>query len=186
MVKELKTAVLLGDSLTEWGDFSPLSYLVKVINLGISGDTTMGILSRVEKCAERHPDYIFLLAGINDILQHERIEDIVVRHRKIWAKIKERSPGTKLVVLTLIPVCEQLLDCVSEMTNNKRILILNGALKKFAADDGVRILDLGEDYYKENGDIGLSPVDTEDGLHLRPAGYRPWIRMLLKYLALED
>jgi lysophospholipase L1-like esterase len=185
MARELKTAILLGDSLTEWGDFSPLSHLIKVLNKGIAGDTTMGILARVEGLAALKPDYLFLEAGINDVFQHERIEDIVLRHRKIWAKIKKISPETKLVVLTLAPLCEELLGYASELISNRRVMILNGALQKFAADDKVPTLSLYEAFSRKNGSVGLSREDTDDGVHLSPLGYRPWIELLLNFLDSE-
>jgi lysophospholipase L1-like esterase len=186
MARALKTAILLGDSLTEWGDFSPLSPLVEVINKGVSGDATMGILARADGVARLKPDYLFLEAGINDIFHHERVEDIMFRHRAIWAKVKRISPGTKLLVLTLAPLCEELLADASDLVNNRRVMTLNRELKKYAKEDLVETLDLYAAYVRENGDAGLTRDDTDDGVHLKPAAYRPWLRLLIKYLAAED
>ena len=67
----------LGDSLTEgyemdltkrWTDQLQNSLPVEVINCGISGDTTAGMLARCSKLLQAHqPDYLIVLGGTNDL-----------------------------------------------------------------------------------------------------------------------
>lgn len=42
---------------------------VKVINAGVSGETTAGALSRLEWSLQDNPDYIILITGANDMLR---------------------------------------------------------------------------------------------------------------------
>ena len=59
--------VFLGNSITEMGDWKKLTGDSTVINRGIGGDITFGILQRLDEVLNRKPSKIFLLIGINDI-----------------------------------------------------------------------------------------------------------------------
>ena len=47
--------VMLGDSLTEWGNWHELVPEFRVINRGIAGDTSSGVLDRLEEVIARRP-----------------------------------------------------------------------------------------------------------------------------------
>ncbi|MGB3402985.1 MAG: GDSL-type esterase/lipase family protein [Microcoleaceae cyanobacterium] len=75
------TVVGLGDSITDdsqsWLEIlRHLLYLrrpsdsIKVINAGISGDTTTHLISRFMEVAQQQPDWIICLAGTNDVRRH--------------------------------------------------------------------------------------------------------------------
>jgi lysophospholipase L1-like esterase len=67
----------LGDSLTEgygieaghtWVNLVKRDLKIEVINAGISGDTTSGMLARCERLLLEHqPTYIIILGGTNDL-----------------------------------------------------------------------------------------------------------------------
>ena len=73
----MKTIVCHGDSLTEGADFNP-NYTwpklvenqvkVKIINSGIGGDTSAGMLSRFYQDVIRHkPEMVLIVGGTNDL-----------------------------------------------------------------------------------------------------------------------
>ena len=69
--------VCLGDSLTEgyeidnnksWTELLQKELNVEVINAGISGDTTSGMLARCEKLLLEHqPSHLIIFGGTNDL-----------------------------------------------------------------------------------------------------------------------
>jgi lysophospholipase L1-like esterase len=77
MEKEMKTLVCHGDSLTEASDLDRQSIWpslvesrlkINVLNSGIGGDTTAGLLSRFYHDVVRHrPDYVLIMGGTNDL-----------------------------------------------------------------------------------------------------------------------
>jgi len=73
----MKTIVCHGDSLTEGSDLSPHyawprlvenQVNVKVVNSGIGGDTSGGLLARFYPDVVRHkPDMVLIMGGTNDL-----------------------------------------------------------------------------------------------------------------------
>jgi len=59
------TALFIGDSLTEWFGLEKYFPDVKIINEGIAGDTTYGVLERLEGIIDQPVDKIFLMIGID-------------------------------------------------------------------------------------------------------------------------
>jgi len=59
--------IMLGDSITDEGEWTELLGL-NVKNRGISGDTTERILHRLNSILESKPKQVFLMIGINDLI----------------------------------------------------------------------------------------------------------------------
>src|SRR5215468_11507810 len=60
-------AVMLGDSHIEGIDWRELFPDVKILNRGISGDTSAGVLNRLDEVIGRHPKIVVLMIGANDL-----------------------------------------------------------------------------------------------------------------------
>ena len=58
---------MLGDSLTEWGNWHELVPEFRIINPGIGGDTSSGVLDRLQEVIGRRPKVVFVMIGTNDI-----------------------------------------------------------------------------------------------------------------------
>src|SRR5262249_1762037 len=69
-------AVMLGDSNTEWVDWHELFPGVQFLNRGIAGDTSAGVLNRLDEVIGRHPKVVFLMIGINDLQARLPISEI--------------------------------------------------------------------------------------------------------------
>src|SRR5271168_325844 len=59
--------IFLGNSITEMGDWKKVLNDSTVINRGIGGDITYGVLKRLKDITDRSPSEVFILLGINDI-----------------------------------------------------------------------------------------------------------------------
>src|SRR5215469_9607925 len=58
--------IFLGDSITEMGDWRKALNDSTVINRGVGGDITSGVVGRLKDITDRHPSKVFILLGIND------------------------------------------------------------------------------------------------------------------------
>src|SRR5262245_42569936 len=59
--------IMLGDSITEKIDWRELFPGVSILNRGIGGDTSAGVLKRLDEVIARHPKIVFLMVGVNDL-----------------------------------------------------------------------------------------------------------------------
>ncbi len=119
--------VLLGDSLTEGGDWSEYfpeteAKLSKkggaIRNRGIVGDTAEGIYDRLDQILPGKPRKLFFLCGANDVSHDLSADTIVARIEKVLCKIMVQSPKTKLYLQSMLPFNESF----------KRYKKLNGKL----------------------------------------------------------
>ncbi len=71
-------------------------HTIKVINAGVSGDTTSAGLTRLDWALQQNPDYVIVVLGGNDMLR--QVDTKVTRENleKILAKLKERKIPTLL------------------------------------------------------------------------------------------
>ncbi|MDR1872438.1 MAG: GDSL-type esterase/lipase family protein [Deltaproteobacteria bacterium] len=176
-----KTIVTLGDSLTEWNQWYALDPNSRVINLGLSGDTAMGVYYRLNLVARQKPDLVFLQVGINDLAQGREPSELVQIHRRLWGAITARIPGVKLVVLSLAPVRKAKFAWIIETLTNQRVRRANALLAPAAQSAGLDYIDLYSVMAEADGE--LPDGYTDDGVHLTPAAYKVWLKELVTYLS---
>jgi acyl-CoA thioesterase-1 len=70
---------------------------VRVVNAGVSGDTTAGGLDRVGYLLEQKPDVLVVGLGVNDAFRGQAVERIEANLRAIVARAK--SAGARVVLL---------------------------------------------------------------------------------------
>ena len=93
--------VFLGDSITDnWGSDMGGSFAgVKVANRGIGGDTTRGVLIRLqEDVLSLHPAGVVLLIGTNDIADGASAEVITGNLKLIIAELEKADPRMPIVL----------------------------------------------------------------------------------------
>src|SRR2546423_10977107 len=106
MEQDQKALVFLGDSITQgWGDDLGGNFPgVKVANRGISGDTTRGVLIRLqEDVLALHPSGVVILIGTNDLEEGADPETIAGNLKLILAELKRSSPRLPLVLCQVFP-----------------------------------------------------------------------------------
>ena len=81
--------VMLGDSLSEAGNWSELLTGMKVINRGIGSDTSAGVLARLPEIIARRPKLVFIMIGENDLEQRTSPEDTARNIRAIVRMLSE-------------------------------------------------------------------------------------------------
>ena len=84
--KEYSYPSILEKSLVEKGYKN-----IKVLNYGISGDTTENALNRIQPVLDEKPDIVILTIGANDMLRRQDLGQMKDNIRKIMSKLKENN-----------------------------------------------------------------------------------------------
>lgn len=170
------TIVFLGNSITKVGKWQELIPDQNIINKGISGDITTGVLARLDDCLATRPKKIFVMIGINDLKIGKAIDTITANQKKIIEKIKRLSPKTKIYMQSTLPVHESMLADIYKRLNNQDIVKINMALKMVCKQLKVKYIDVHTIMLDENSQLKKSW--STDGLHLRPEAYVAWVNYL--------
>jgi lysophospholipase L1-like esterase len=174
--------VFVGNSITEGGNWKKLLKDSTVINRGISGDNTFGMVARASEIIKLKPAKLFILIGTNDLSKSIPDEAIIENIFNFISKIKSASPNTKIFVQSILPVNETVEKFPQQFNNGSHILIINDQLSRYAERMRYTYIDLYGKFLDKQGK--LDPTLTYDGLHLNASGYQRWVEVLktLKYL----
>jgi len=173
--------VFLGNSITEeGGDWGKKINMDGVSNRGISGDTTDGILERLNEVFFFKPKAIFILIGINDLWSFHNdlgvpsinyIENNII---KIVKAINNGSPETMVFVQSILPTKNAFF--VSHI--NK----INNFLKQNKNKYDFEFIDLYSSFVDSKGLIKFDL--TYDDAHLNEKGYAVWVENLRDIISL--
>jgi lysophospholipase L1-like esterase len=172
--------IFLGNSITAYTNWNELLRLPQARNRGISGDTTYGILERLDEITEGKPAKVFILIGINDISRNVPAKLILKNCEKILNCIKSGSPETKIYFQTILPVNNTFTRYKNHYNKDDIIHSVNEGLKIIAEREKITLIDL-HPYFLDK-DNRLDKKYTEEGLHLNAEGYKLWAELLLPYL----
>lgn len=173
-----KGIVFLGNSITERGNWSELLPGQKIMNRGIGGDNTFGVLARLDMVVKAVPKKVFLLIGINDLSRALPKEVILNNYERIINYIRTNSPKTTLYVQSVLPLYEPLTTAAYLKNKKDSILQLNIGIRQLADKYKLTYINLHEVFADGNGD--LKKEYTADGIHVKPAAYVLWIDFLRK------
>lgn len=166
--------VFLGDSITQgWGkDFKDKFPGMKLANRGIGGDTTRGMLIRLEQdVLTLNPRAVVLLLGTNDIEVGIEPDAIGRNFEKILQAIKARSTTVPIVLCRVFP------SSATKERPSETIRRVNALYDAAVKDDPqVTVVDTWSLFVGEHGDA--DPTWFKDLLHLNPAGYDRWAAAL--------
>lgn len=171
--------VFLGDSMTDEGDWVKLFPEVPVVNRGIGGDTTHGVLNRLDQIIALKPPKIFLMIGTNDLCYNRLIDDTLNNYDRILATLHRQLPDTQIYIESVLPFNDHIFPSVY-LRSNKNIAILDIGIKKLAAKYNDSYIDMVDAFSDSTG--RLSAEYTIDGLHLNEQGYSIWQAQLKKYV----
>lgn len=173
--------LFVGDSITDWWRqeqrglsvwnqyFAPL----KAANFGIAGDTTQGVLWRMQngELDGFQAKLVVLMLGTNNINRNAN-DDIAEGDRAIINEILKRQPQAKVLLLGVFPRG-------AEPDNPFRASIraINAKLATFADNKRVFYMDIGDKFLLPDGTL---PTDImPDGLHPNTKGYQIWAEAVI-------
>jgi lysophospholipase L1-like esterase len=171
------SVVMIGDSLTDGAEWREMFPGVTIVNRGIDGDTTAGVLRRMEGIKSVHAQKAFVMIGINDLGKEGRTVDAIFEdYRKIVSQL-EKS-GMKVFIQSTLLCNEAKAGWISCAAIQGKIRELNGRLAALASRN-VAFIDINAGLA---GEGGLKSGLTYDGVHLNGEGYLAWKREISKYL----
>lgn len=134
----------------------------KVSNRGINGQRSDEVLSRFTRDAlEEKPDYVIILAGVNDVYQDVTLDDI---------KSNLKSMYMEAIAQNTVPVAATILPYNSSEVETMEIHKLNRWIKETA--DGLRIPFADTNLAVADPDHRDHLLGSPDGLHPDVSGYR--------------
>jgi lysophospholipase L1-like esterase len=172
--------IFLGNSITQIGNWQMLLNDSTVVNRGIGGDITFGVLKRLDDVIRRQPSKLFLLIGVNDI--GKDIPDAVIAGniRKIIVRVQGGSPSTKIYVQSILPVNPDVPNFPQHYDKQEHILRTNKLIRKVTEETHCTYVNIHDLFTDKKG--RLDSKYTFDGLHLTPGkgGYEKWVAYLRK------
>lgn len=172
--------VFFGNSITEIGKWATYFPNQSVVNRGISGDNTDGMLARIHEVIAAKPSKIFIMAGINDIsLQREN--DVILRQiRLLIRQILAGSPETKIYIQSILPINAEKLKYSRLKGKEQQIEDCNKQLKLICEEMNITYIDIYTHLLDKPRN--LDPKYTMDGLHINQQAYQVWAKVIKDYV----
>jgi lysophospholipase L1-like esterase len=165
--------IFIGDSITQGLCVTAISG--KGVNFGIGGDTTAGVLKRINSynCI-KSAKAIVMAIGINDLFKRQNNE-ILDNYKKIISEMPKDIP---LIISAILPVDEN----IFHKRLNKRVTDLNDGIKNLCSTtDNCYFINSGSELVNDKGNLD-NKYHVGDGIHLNQSGYRIWINDLKEIL----
>jgi lysophospholipase L1-like esterase len=171
--------VFLGDSITQgWGpNFRRMFPDLNVVNRGISGDTTRGMLLRLSgDVIALNPTGVVMLMGTNDLEEGDTPESIANNVKAIVDNLEKHDPRLPIIFCKVFPSSARMRRPAASI---KRINEL--CIERLKDNPQVTIVDTWSIFADNNGDAQVA--DFPDLLHPNKIGYEKWAAALRPSLA---
>lgn len=186
--------VCIGDSLTYgfkvrrsevWTKLMENKYDIKVLNKGINGDSTGGMLSRFYRdVVDNKPFYVLIMGGANDLIMGVPLNII----RSNISTMVHQSYGNNIIpIIGTQPLTEPHMaqKYWSSITNfervNKELLKLRKWIMEFSKIFNVQVIDFCKELDEKITEENTKDIYI-DGLHFTPKGNE----MMLNVISAQD
>jgi lysophospholipase L1-like esterase len=164
------TTVMLGDSITDEGQWDELLDNSHVQNRGISGDTTDGVLERLDSI-NKSIKQVFIMIGVNDIMRGKEVDEVYSNYLKIIKSFQEKK--IKVYIQSTLFIGERRAE-----NFNPKIEDLDKRLEKYASENNITFINLNPILAPNKM---LKKEFTFDDLHLNGSAYKLWAEEIKKY-----
>lgn len=161
--------MMLGDSITDEGRWDELLNINTVQNRGISGDTTSGVLERLDSIG-KNIENVFIMIGVNDIMRGVSEDIVFENYKKILKFFQDKN--IEVVIQSTLYIGES-----RKQNFNVKIEKLNQNLEEFAKSNKIVFINLNPIFAPQKT---LLKSFTKDDLHLNADAYQLWIETLKK------
>ena len=159
--------VMFGDSITEWAPWADIFRDVSMVNRGLAGDTTTGMLRRIDTTLNVKPKLVCFMAGINDLAQGYDVDHIYQNYidmLKVW-----QENDIRILVQSTLYVGSKLQGL------NPSVELLNSKISEYCSQQGIAFLDVNSVLSPNQL---LSNEYSCDDLHLNAKAYQVWAEVL--------
>ena len=169
-MNEKFTTMMLGDSITDEGLWDELLNNDTIQNRGISGDTTDGVLERLNPMG-KNIEKVFIMIGVNDIMRGKSVDEIYSNYLRIIQVFKEKD--IKIHIQSTLYIGES-----RKADFNPKVEELNKRLEKYASENKITFINLNPIFAPNKV---LKKEFTFDDLHLNGSAYKLWAQEIKKY-----
>lgn len=171
--------IFLGDSITEFGEWSELFPTHRVLNRGVAGDGIRGVMNRLDEIKRHEPTLIFLMIGVNDLCFHTPSE-VYQSYEHLLNYMLLDFDKNQIIVQSILPVNNEI---YKTGTDNEQIDEVNKVVSDFCAKKGIPYANLAS-LFKDNTN-NLKKAFTLDGIHINGIAYKAWSQSLNNWLSTE-
>jgi lysophospholipase L1-like esterase len=171
--------VMIGDSITERGKWPDIFSTLFVVNRGVQGDTTGGVLERLNGIAKVKAKRIFIMIGFNDFDQGVDPDRVFANYKTIINTLS--ADGIEVFVQSTL-YCNSSIYKGNGVTINMNITFLNERLKTLTSRS-VHFVDINTALSQGSE---LNPKYTVDGVHINGDGYFLWGQQLSKFILRDN
>lgn len=170
--------VFYGNSITYESNFHTFFPHLRICNLGCNRDDLDDLIHRSFIIKNVHPHKIFVLGGINSIINIS-LEKFGEEYDALIDTIMNQNPTSQVYLQSLLPVNVEMdigsryIDC------QEKIKGANDIIKSVSMMKGCVFVDLYSAYQVNDS---LPKKLTRDGLHLYPEAYSIWSHVISPYL----
>lgn len=163
--------VMIGDSMIAYMNIKKYFPNQSVMNQGIAGDTTEGLLNRLTYVKRVKPKKIIISIGSNDlVLLNKEPIDIAKSIEIIYVKLKEDNPNTNVFLCNITPINDQLEISNKTYIFNRKNEDIDKINKNLENRFSKKIIiDVYSSLIDSNNQ--LEEAYTTDGIHLNEKGY---------------
>jgi lysophospholipase L1-like esterase len=173
-----------GDSITDfWAtngkDVFPKYFGgLKLANFAISGDTTQGVLYRLQNGEGQgfQPKAIMLMIGTNNVSRGNTAVEVTDGIIADLNELRKDFPDAKILLLAVFP------RGLPSDPYRKTIADINAMIAKLDDQQHIFYLDIGSKFLGEDG-VFLPDTFLPDNLHPKAAGYEIWANAVKDKLA---
>ncbi len=168
---------MIGDSITEYGRWAEYMQDCRFKNRGIGGETTKDLRDWFVSVAQKNPEKIFLLIGINNFKAgiSSAKEEAYLNDMSYF--LSNISEGTQTYLISILPVNEELASNFIRCKNSELAEVNEKLLTLSNKHKNVVFIDLyGEMVDPKSGE--LPEKYTVDGAHLNYDGYMRYCQLL--------
>ena len=182
----MKTLICIGDSLTAgadiptghtWPELLGSALNMDVVNDGIGGDTTTGMLARFyPEVVAREPAFVFIMGGTNDLWWGQSVNTVMAN---LFAMIFQARHHGIAPVLALPPPVHTRLAGGNDFSPpwngydgfTQQMQQLVEAIARYAAESDVALVDLYRPFATPTGELETD-LFLPDGLHPNREGHQ--------------
>lgn len=177
--------VFFGDSITEGYNVKEFFDEYRVVNSGISGNTTKDLIDRIDSdLYDYNPSMVIIQIGTNDIRAEIKDEDIIKNLKKIIKSIRKNRKNASILIESIYPINREIdkeywKDVNPDYTNN-HIIKVNKMIMKLCKEEHIKYINAYTSLLDDNKT--LKAIYSQEGLHLTDLGYYKVTKVIKEYL----
>lgn len=170
--------VFYGNSITYESDFQKYFPHIRICNMGCNRDDLDDLIHRSFLIRSVRPKKIFVLGGINRLMDIS-LAEFQVKYISLVDTIRKQNPSAQLYLQSILPVNTEMELGNRYVEDVDKIKQANQIIKKVSESKHCYFVDLYSEYQIKDS---LPRKYTRDGIHLNPDAYTVWAHVIKPYI----